>query len=97
MADTAMSEPDPVYTVPALQIGKHRLGPYMAALSCTSCHAILASVVEWDKKTALVLFTREGYPALAFRARLRCRCGAARVFESVPMSAVGLGIVEAEG
>jgi hypothetical protein len=89
-----MSEPDPVYTVPALQIGKHRLGPYTRALTCRKCGAILGTVVEWDRETAVVLFTREGYPALAFRARLRCRCGAVRVFESVPMSAVRLGIVE---
>lgn len=87
-----MSEPDPVYTVPALQIGKHRLGPYMAALSCKSCHAILASVVEFDHRSAAVLFTREGYPCLAFRARLLCRCGQERMFYSTPMSAVRLGI-----
>jgi hypothetical protein len=89
-----MSEPDPVYTVPALQIGKHRLGPYIAALSCKSCHAILASVVEWDERTAVVLFTKEGYPALAFVARLHCVCGREQSFRSELMSAVRLGIAE---
>jgi RNase P subunit RPR2 len=90
-----MSEPDPVYTVAsALQIGKHRLGPYIAALSCKRCHSILASVTELDGRTALVLFTREGYPCLAFEARLVCLCGEERMFYSMPMSAVRLGITD---
>jgi RNase P subunit RPR2 len=89
-----MSEPDPVYTVPALQIGKHRLGPYMRPVICEKCGAILASIVEWDGKTAAVLFSREGHPALAFRARLVCLCGRERMFQSAPMSAIRLGITD---
>lgn len=90
-----MSEPDPVYTVPsALQIGKHRLGPYTRVLTCRKCRAILGTVTEFDHKTVLILFSRENYPCLAFKARLVCRCGTVRMFESVPMSAVRLGIAE---
>jgi hypothetical protein len=70
------------------------LGPYLATLNCKACHSILASVVEWDKRTALILFTREGHPCLAFRARLHCVCGAERTFRSELMSAVRLGIAE---
>ena len=89
-----MSEPDSVYTVPALQIGKHRLGPYMRPAVCEKCGAVLATVTEFDHKTVLILFSREGYPCLALKARLVCRCGAVRMFYSTPMSAIRLGIAE---
>jgi hypothetical protein len=89
-----MSEPDPVYTVPALQIGKHRLGPYVAGLTCKSCGAILASVTEFDHKTVLILFSRENHPCLVFKARLVCRCGAVRMFYSAPISGIRLGVID---
>jgi len=86
-----MSEPKPTYAVP---VADHHLGPYLSELTCKACHATLATVVEWDKRTALILFTREGHPCLAFRARLHCVCGAERTFRSELMSAVRLGIAE---
>jgi hypothetical protein len=89
-----MSEPDSVYTVPALQIGKHRLGPYMRPVTCEKCGAILATATEFDGRSAAILFTREGHPALAFRARLVCVCGQERMFYSMPMSAIRLGITD---
>jgi hypothetical protein len=86
-----MTEAKPTYTLP---IADYRLGPYLSELRCKTCHATLATVVEWDGRTALVLFTREGHPCLAFRARLHCVCGAERTFRSELMSAVRLGIAE---
>jgi hypothetical protein len=89
-----MPEPKPTYHTGELETVK-RLGPYLATLNCKACHSILASVTEWDGKTAVILFTREGHPVLAFRARFHCLCGEERTFTSVPMSAVRLGIAEA--
>jgi hypothetical protein len=66
----------------------------MRPVICGKCGAILATVTEFDHKTAVVLFTREGYPALAFRARLVCLCGQERMFYSRPMSAIRLGIID---
>ena len=86
-----MTEAKPTYTLP---IADYRLGPYLSELRCKTCHATLATVVEWDGRTALVLFTKEGYPSLVFRARFLCVCGQQRTFYSMPMSAVRLGIVE---
>lgn len=88
-----MTEPKPTYTVSNPRL---RLGPYLATLSCKACHAILATVTEYDRKTALILSTREGLPVLAFRARVVCVCGVARTFYSAPSSAVRLGIAEDE-
>jgi hypothetical protein len=93
-----MPERKPVYRIPTVTssgVNGHRLGPYLATLNCKACHSILVSVTEWEGKTAVILFTREKYPVLAFRARFRCLCGEERVFTSVPMSAVRLGIAEA--
>jgi hypothetical protein len=88
-----MTEPKPTYTVSNPRL---RLGPYLATLTCRRCGATLATVTEYDRKTALILSTREGLPVLAFRARIVCACGAARTFYSAPSSAVRLGIAEAE-
>lgn len=86
-----MTEPKPTYTVSNPRL---HLGPYLATLSCKACHAILATVTEWDGKTALILATREGLPVLAFRARIVCACGVARMFYSMPAAGVRLGIEE---
>jgi len=87
--ESRMSEPKPVYMLP---VADHRLGPYLNLLSCKTCRAPLASVTEFGGRTALILFTREGHPCLAFRARLHCLCGAERRFFSMPMSGVRLGL-----
>jgi len=87
--ESRMPERKPVYAVP---VADHRLGPYLATLNCKNCHSILASVTEFGGRTALILFTREGHPCLAFRARLHCLCGEEQVYYSMPMSAVRLGI-----
>jgi hypothetical protein len=87
----SMPEPKPTYAVP---LADHRLGPYLSELACKVCHAILATVTEWDGRTAVILRTNEGYPVLAFRARFKCLCGEERDFESVPMSAIRLGIAD---
>jgi hypothetical protein len=84
-----MTEPKPTYTVSNPRL---HLGPYLAVLTCRNCHSPLATVTEYDRKTALILSTREGLPVLAFRARIVCACGAAWTFYSAPMSAVRLGI-----
>ena len=86
-----MTEPKPIYAVP---IADHRLGPYLAELGCKKCHTTLATVTEFGGRTALILFTREGHPCLAFRARLKCLCGHEQVYQSMLMSAVRLGIAE---
>ncbi len=86
-----MTEPKPTY---AISNPRLRLGPYLAMLTCRSCRSPLASIVEWNKKTAVLLSTAEGRPVLVFRARLLCACGRERMFFSAPMSAVRLGIEE---
>jgi hypothetical protein len=94
-----MPEPKPVYAIPPAAssgVNGHRLGPYLATLNCKACHSILVSVTEWEGKTAVILFTREKHPVLAFQARFRCLCGEERLFISVPMSAVRLGIADGE-
>jgi hypothetical protein len=89
-----MSEPNPIYAAP---VADHRLGPYLSELTCKACRATLATVTEWDRRTCVILRTTEGHPCLGFRVRFRCECGEERLFESVPMSAIRLGIVEADG
>ena len=86
-----MTEPKPTYAVP---VADHRLGPYLSVLSCKECRAPLATVTEFNGRTILVLYTGEGKPAMAYRARLRCPCGEVRLFYSTPMSAIRLGIVD---
>jgi hypothetical protein len=86
-----MTEPKPTYTVSNPRL---HLGPYLATLTCRACHSPLGMIVEWNKKTAVMLTTAEGHPVLVFRARLLCACGAARMFYSMPTSGIRLGIEE---
>ena len=86
-----MTEPKPIYAVPG---AGHRLGPYMATVNCRVCHSILASVIEWDKRTAVILYNAEDHPVLAFVARFHCECGREQSFRSELMSAIRLGIAE---
>jgi len=86
-----MTEPKPTY---AVSIGDHRLGPYLSELTCKNCHATLATVTQWDRRTCVILRTTEGHPCLAFVARFHCECGRERMFTSVPMSAIRLGLVD---
>ena len=90
--ESRMPERKPVYRVSNESLAGHRLGPYLSELRCKNCHANLATVVEWDGRMALVLFTKEGYPSLVFRARLHCVCGEERTFYSMLMSGVRLGL-----
>jgi hypothetical protein len=84
-----MTEPKPTYGV---QSPPSSGAVSRDTLTCRRCGATLATVTEYDRKTALILSTREGLPVLAFRARIVCACGAAWTFYSAPMSAVRLGI-----
>lgn len=94
-----MTEPKPTYALPIADhtcpgVLRDRLGPYLSELTCKACHAVLATVVQWDRRTAVILRTNDGHPVLAFRARFRCDCGEERLFTSVPMSAIRLGIID---
>jgi len=92
--ESRMSEPKPVYRVSNESLAGHRLGPYLSELTCKNCHATLATVTEWDRRTAVILRTNEGHPCLGFRVRFHCVCGQERVFFSMPMSAIRLGIAD---
>jgi hypothetical protein len=86
-----MTEPKPTYGV---QSPPSSGAVSRDTLTCRRCGATLATVTEYDRKTALILSTREGLPVLAFRARIVCACGAAQMYFSMPAAGRRLGIEE---